>query len=39
MFEFINITWKEYEEELCYAAISGELLDKGLGEAARKIGM
>ena len=28
--EFINSTWKEYEEELYYDAISGELMTKEL---------
>ena len=36
VFEFINSTWKEYEEELYYDAISGELMIKELVVAARK---
>ena len=39
VFEFINNTWKEYEEELYYDEISGELMIKGLVEAARKVEM
>ena len=31
-YEFINSTWKEYEEELYYDAISGELMIKELVE-------
>ncbi len=33
--EFINSTWKEYEEELYYEAISGELMIKELQGAGR----
>ncbi len=39
VFEFINSTWKEYEEELYHDAISGELMIKELVEAARKVEM
>ena len=35
-FEFISSTWKEYDEELYYDAISGEVMIKELVEAARK---
>ena len=35
VFEFVNSTWREYEEELHYDAISGELMFKELVEAAR----
>ncbi len=37
--EIINSTWKEYEAELYYDAISGELMIKELVEAARKAEM
>ena len=39
VFEFINSTWKDYEEELYYDAISGELMIRELVEAARKVEM
>ena len=39
MLEFINSTWKEYEEDVYYDAISGEPMIKELVEAARKIEM
>ena len=39
VFEFINSTWREYEEELYYDASSGELMIKELVEAARKVEM
>ena len=39
VFEFINSTWKEYEEKLYYDAISGELMIKELVEAPRKVEM
>ena len=39
VFEFINSPWKEYEEELCYDAIFGELMIKEFVEAARKVEM
>ncbi len=35
VFEFINSAWKEYEKELYYDTISGELMIKELVEAAR----
>ncbi len=35
---YINSAWREYyEEELCYDAISGEVMIKELVEAARKV--
>ena len=37
--EFINSAWREYEEELYYDAISGEVMIKELVEAARKVEM
>ncbi len=37
--EFINSTWKEYDEELYFDAISGELMIKELVEAARNVEM
>ncbi len=39
VFELIDSTWKEYEEELYYDAISGELMDKDLVKEARKVEM
>ena len=39
VFEFVNSTWREYEEELYYDAISGELMIKELVEAARQVEM
>ncbi len=39
VFEIIDSIWKEYEEELCYDAISGELMVKEGVEAAREIEM
>ena len=38
-YEFINSTWKEYEEELYYDAISGELMIKELVEEGREVEM
>ena len=34
VFEFINSAWREYEEELYYDAISGEVMIKELVEAS-----
>ncbi len=39
VFEFINRTWREYEEELYYDASIGELMIKELVEAARQVEM
>ncbi len=39
VFEFINSTWKEHEEELYYDAIPGDLMIKELVVAARKVEM
>ncbi len=39
MFEFINSSWKEHEEELRYDAISGEVMVKELAEMVRKVEM
>ena len=39
VFDFINSAWREYEEELYYDAISGEVMIKELVEAARKVEM
>ncbi len=38
-YEYINSTWKEYEEELYYDAISGELMIKELVEEGREVEM
>ena len=37
--EFITSTWREYEGELYYDAISGEVMIKELVDAARKVEM
>ncbi len=39
VFEFINNIWRDYEEELHYDAIFGELMIKELVEAARRVEM
>ncbi len=39
VFEVINSTWREHEEELYYDAISGEVMMKELVDAARKVEM
>jgi hypothetical protein len=39
VFEFTNSAWREYDEELHYDAISGEVMVKELAEAARKVTM
>ncbi len=39
VFEFMHSTWEEYDMEMHCDAISGELMDKVLVEAARKIEM
>ena len=36
-YEFINSTWKEYEEEMYCDAISGELMIKELAEEGREV--